>query len=73
MSYELNLADNQFAGSIDFTKLPATIEWIELRGNHLTGTADLIHLPQGMQALNLADNMFTGLNRGLCMCAYYLV
>ncbi len=55
-----HLLQNQLAGPIDLTQLPASLEWLCLQGNQLTGPVDLTLLPAMLKELNLGQNQLSG-------------
>ena len=52
--------NNNFAGSLDFTRLPKSIRNIYLSENRFSGTIDLGNLPESMWFLNVKNNALSG-------------
>lgn len=52
----LNLAMNNFSGSLDLTKLPTGIAFLYLNNNSFSGPVDLTKLPSGVQRIDLRFN-----------------
>ena len=56
----MNLEKNNFEGSLDFTRLPASLRLIYLSENRFSGTIDLGNLPKSMKYLDVGNNALSG-------------
>ena len=56
----LVLADNLFAGEVEWEFLPGTLEEMLLDENFFSGSVDLAHMPAALVSLGLSSNRFSG-------------
>ena len=67
------LDKNNFEGSLDFTRLPKSMRYIQLSENRFSGTIDLGNLPESMHILYVEKNALSGTVRvphGLMVILY---
>ena len=56
----LYLNHNKFEGSLDFTRLPETLEDLQLGANSFSGEIDIAHLPASVTYLGVWNNRLGG-------------
>jgi len=56
----LSLTSNQLSGSVDLTRLPVGMDYIDLSSNNFSGSVDVRRLPPSLLLLYLHTNDFEG-------------